>query len=408
MEFSIKRSSPEKQRTACAVVGVYENSHLDAAGKRLDAASGGYLSSVLKRGDLDGKAGSTLMLPMVPSVACERVLLVGLGKEKEFDDKAYRDTVRAAIKVVSGTGARDATLYLADLPMKKRDAAWRAEQAVLVAMDATYRFERMKSKREATAPLARITLAYDKAGDKSDMEAGTARGMAIAQGVILAKDLGNLPGNVCTPTYLAEQARELAEAHGLALEVLEQHDMERLGMGSLLSVAKGSDQPPKVIVLKYNGENGGRPVVLVGKGITFDSGGISIKPAAEMDEMKYDMCGAASVLGALRAVAEMALPLNVVGIIPTCENMPSGRANKPGDVVTSMSGQTIEVLNTDAEGRLILCDALTYAEGYEPAAVVDIATLTGACVIALGHVASGLLANKQSLAKELLDAGESS
>ncbi len=408
MEFSIKRCSPEKQRTACAVVGVYENRHLDAAAKRLDAASGGYLAEVLKRGDLDGKAGSTLMLPAVPGVPCERVLLVGLGKEKEFGDKAYRDAVRAAIKAVSGTGARDATLYLADLPMKKRAADWRAEQAVLVAMDATYRFERMKSKSEAPAPLARITLACDKAGEKTAMEAGAARGQAIAQGVNLAKDLGNLPGNVCTPTYLADQARALAETHGLALEVLEQDEMERLGMGSLLSVAKGSDEPPKFIVLQHNGANDSKPVVLVGKGITFDSGGISIKPAAEMDEMEYDMCGAASVLGALRAVAEMALPLNVVGIIPTCENMPNGRANKPGDVVTSMSGQTIEVLNTDAEGLLILCDALTYAERFEPAAVVDIATLTGACVIALGHVATGLLANKQPLAKELLGAGESS
>ncbi len=406
MEFSIKRCSPEKQRTACAVVGVYENRHLDAAAKRLDAASGGYLAEVLKRGDLDGKAGSTLMLPAVPGVPCERVLLVGLGKEKEFGDKAYRDAVRAAIKAVSGTGARDATLYLADLPMKKRAADWRAEQAVLVAMDATYRFERMKSKSEAPAPLARITLACDKAGEKTAIEAGAARGQAIAQGVNLAKDLGNLPGNVCTPTYLADQARALAETHGLALEVLEQDEMERLGMGSLLSVAKGSDEPPKFIVLQHNGANDSKPVVLVGKGITFDSGGISIKPAAEMDEMKYDMCGAASVLGALRAVAEMALPLNVVGIIPTCENMPNGRANKPGDVVTSMSGQTIEVLNTDAEGRLILCDALTYAERFEPAAVVDIATLTGACVIALGHVATGLLANDDGLARELLHAGE--
>jgi leucyl aminopeptidase len=408
VEFSIKRSSPEKQRTACAVVGVFDNRRLDAAGKRLDAAAGGYLTDVLKRGDLDGKTGTTLMLPAVPGVPCERVLMVGLGKEKDFGDKAYRDAVRAAIKAVSATGARDVILYLVDLPMKKRDAAWRAEQAVLVAMEATYRFDRMKSKSEEAAPLARIVLACDKAAEKVVMEAGAARGMAIARGVNLAKDLGNLPGNVCTPTYLADQARELAEAHGLALEVLERDEMERLGMGSLLSVAKGSDQPPKFIVLQYNGQNGGKPVVLVGKGITFDSGGISIKPAAEMDEMKYDMCGAASVLGALRAVAEMALPLNVVGIIPTCENMPNGRANKPGDVVTSMSGQTIEVLNTDAEGRLILCDALTYAERFEPAAVVDIATLTGACVIALGHVATGLLANKQTLAKELLDAGEES
>jgi leucyl aminopeptidase len=407
VEFSIKRNSPEKQRTACAVVGIHEGRRLSEAAKRLDQASSGAISNVLKRGDMEGKSGTALMLQTLAGVPCERVLLVGLGKEKEFGDKAYRDAVRAAVKTIGATGARDAILYLTDLAMKKRDAGWRAEQAVLVAMEASYRFDRMKSKRdENPPPLSRLTLNCDHAGDKAAMEAAAARGKAIAEGMNLASDLGNLPGNICTPTYLADQARALAEARGLALEVLDRDEMERLGMGSLLSVAKGSDQPPKFIVLQYNGGNGGKPVVLVGKGITFDSGGISIKPSPEMDETKYDMCGAASVLGALRAVAELALPLNVVGIIPTCENMPSGRANKPGDIVTSMSGQTIEVLNTDAEGRLILCDALTYAERFEPAAVVDIATLTGACVIALGHVATGLLANKQSLAKELLDAGE--
>jgi leucyl aminopeptidase len=379
------------------------------AAQRLDAASRGYLGAALKRGDMDGKAGSTLLLPGAPGMAFERVLLVGLGKDKEFADKAYRDAVRGALKALAATGARDAVLYLADLEVKKRDATWRAEQAVLCAMEATYRFERMKSSRDApSASLARLVLNCAENTAKAAMTEGMRRGLAIGHGMNLARDLGNLPGNVCTPSYLAEQAQSLAESHGLALEVLDRDDMERLGMGSLLSVAKGSEQPPKFIVLRYNGQNGGKPVVLVGKGITFDSGGISIKPAAEMDEMKYDMCGAASVLGALRAVAELDLNLNVVGLIPTCENMPSGGANKPGDIVTSMSGQTIEVLNTDAEGRLILCDALTYAERFGPAAVVDIATLTGACVIALGHVASGLLANKPALAKELLDAGETS
>ena len=223
----------------------------------------------------------------------------------------------------------------------------------------------------------------------------------------LAKDLGNLPGNVCTPTYLADQARALAKEHSLSVQVLERQDMEKLGMGSFLSVAKGSDEPPKFIILQHKGgSKKDKPVVLVGKGITFDSGGISLKPGADMDEMKYDMSGAASVLGALKAAAMLSLPLNVVGLIPTCENLPSGRANKPGDIVTSMSGQTIEILNTDAEGRLILCDALTYAERYEPAAVVDIATLTGACVIALGHVATGVMANNDALARELIHAGE--
>jgi len=244
-------------------------------------------------------------------------------------------------------------------------------------------------------------------GELRRAAAGLEQGLAVAHGVSLARDLGNLPGNVCTPAYLAEQAREVAKRYRMKITVLEREDMEKLGMGALLSVAAGSAQPPKLIVLEHrSGPRSQRPVALVGKGITFDTGGISLKPASEMDEMKFDMCGAASVLGTIKAAAEMKLPVNVVGLIPTSENMPGGRATKPGDIVTTMSGQTVEVLNTDAEGRLILCDALTYAERFEPAAVVDIATLTGACVIALGHVASGLFANDDALARELLAAGE--
>jgi leucyl aminopeptidase len=276
-----------------------------------------------------------------------------------------------------------------------------------VAGEVLYRFDRLKSKAgNGKTALKKIVLATEPE-QAAQTEAAVARGRAIVHGMDLARDLGNLPGNHCTPGYLAEQAKALARRQGMKIEVLERKDMEKLGMGSLLSVAKGSDEPPKLIVLRYHG--GGKddkPVVLVGKGITFDSGGISLKPAAEMDEMKYDMCGAASVLGAMQAAAELKLPLNVVGLVPTCENLPSGRANKPGDIVTSMSGQTIEVLNTDAEGRLILCDALTYAERFAPAAVVDIATLTGACVIALGGVVSGLLANDDDLAAELKKAGD--
>jgi len=407
VEFSIKSRSPEKQKTACAVVGVYEQRRLTPAAAALDQAASGALSAVLKRGDLDGKAGATLMLHHLDGLACERVLLVGLGKENEVGDKAYRDAVRAAVKAVSGTGAADAAFYLAEVPVGERLVDWKVEQAVLTIGDALYRFDRLKSdKGDDKQALRKIALMVGS-GETKAADAAAARGQAIARAVSLAKDLGNLPGNHCTPTYLADQARDLAKANGLKVQVLEQKDMEKLGMGSLLSVAKGSDQPAKFIVLQYHGgSKGAKPVVLVGKGITFDSGGISLKPAAEMDEMKYDMCGAASVLGTMQAVAELKLPLNVVGLVPTCENLPSGRANKPGDIVTSMSGQTIEVLNTDAEGRLILCDALTYAERFEPAAVIDIATLTGACVIALGNVVSGLLANDEALAREVYLAGE--
>ncbi len=409
MEFSIKVGGPEKQKTACVVVGVFDTRKLSDAAKAIDQASGGYISGVLKHGDLDGKLGSTLLLHKVPNVACDRVLLVGLGKAPEFHDKQYRDAVRAAVKALNETGAAEAMLFLSELPVKRHDAGWKVEQAVIVARDALYRFDQLKSKQDdmARRPLRRLTLALAGRGDLKAGELGLARGKAVADAMQLAKDLGNMPGNLCTPSHLAERARKLGKSHGLAVEVLERADMEKLGMGSFLSVAKGSRQPPKFIIIQHKGgSKKDKPVVLVGKGITFDAGGISLKPAGEMDEMKYDMSGAASVLATMQAVAELKLPLNVVALIPTCENLPDGAANKPGDIVTSMSGQTIEVLNTDAEGRLILCDALTYAERFEPVAVVDVATLTGACVIALGHVATGLLANNDALAHELTRAGE--
>lgn len=408
MEFSIKVGGPEKQKTACVAVGVFDMRKLSDAGKAIDHASGGHLSEILKHGDMDGKLGATLLLHKVPNLPCERVLLVGLGKAGDFHEKQYRDAVHAAVKALNETGAAEATFYLSELPVRNCDAAWKIEQAVIVAREALYRFDQLKSKQgTARRPLRRLVFSLAGRGDVKAGELGLSRGVAIADAMQLAKDLGNLPGNICTPSHLADQARKLGKRPGLSVQVLERADMEKLGMGSLLSVAKGSRQPPKFIVMQHKGGNKkDKPVVLVGKGITFDAGGISLKPAGEMDEMKYDMSGAASVLATMQAVAELKLPLNVVALIPTCENLPDGAANKPGDIVTSMSGQTIEVLNTDAEGRLILCDALTYAERFEPAAVVDVATLTGACVIALGHVATGLLANNDSLARELVRAGE--
>ncbi len=406
MEFSTKRGTPEKRATPCIALGVYAGHKLSASAETLDRASQGSLREVLRRGDMEGKLGSTLLLYRVPGVEAERVLLVGLGAEADLREREYRDAARAAVKAAQETGAGSATLCFTEIRAGRRDAAWKARQVALVAAECAYRFDSMKSKKSEPRPLANIEL-LTAARDASAAARGLREGSAIATGMSLAKDLGNLPGNVCTPAFLAEQARKIAREWKLGVEVLERKDMEKLGMGSLLSVAQGSRQPPKLIVLKYSGgAKTAKPVVLVGKGVTFDTGGISLKPGAEMDEMKFDMCGAASVLGALRACAEMKLRLNVVGIIPTTDNMPGGAATKPGDIVTSMSGQTIEVLNTDAEGRLILCDALTYAERFEPAAVVDIATLTGACVIALGHVASGLFSNKEALARELLAAGE--
>ncbi len=406
MEFSTNRGIPEKRATPCIAVGVYAGHKLSAAAETLDRASKGGVREVVRRGDMEGKLGATLLLYRVPGVAAERVLLVGLGDETALREREYREAARAAVKAAQETGAGSATLCFTEIRVGRRDSAWKARQVALVAAECAYRFECMKSKKSDPRPLAHIEL-MAAARDAAAVARGLRQGAAIGAGVSLAKDLGNLPANVCTPTYLAEQARKIARDWKLEVEVLTRKDMEKLRMGSLLSVAQGSRQAPKLIVLNYaGGPKKARPVVLVGKGITFDTGGISLKPSPEMDEMKFDMCGAASVLGALRACAEMKLKLNVVGIIPTTENMPGGAATKPGDIVTSMSGQTIEVLNTDAEGRLILCDALTYAERFKPEAVVDIATLTGACVIALGHVASALYSNKEALARELLAAGD--
>lgn len=408
MEFSVKSGTPEKQRSGCIVVGVYEARKLSAVAHQIDEVSGGAIGAIVRRGDLDGKPGQTLLLHNIPNLPSERVLLVGCGKEKEFTDSRYRDATAKAVTALKDTGATEITSYLTELDVKGRDIFWKVRQAVEVSESALYRFDRLKTKlNNNRRALRRVVLAVPKRSDLGAGEQAIKEAQAVAEGVRLARDLGNLPGNLCTPTYLAEQAVEIGKQYGLKTTVLEKEDMQRLGMGALLSVSRGSRQPPKLIVLEYRGgKEKEAPVVLVGKGLTFDAGGISIKPAASMDEMKFDMCGGASVLGAVKAAAELNLPINIVGIIPSSENLPDGDANKPGDIVTSMSGQTVEVLNTDAEGRLILCDALTYAERYEPAVVIDIATLTGACVIALGAHASGLLANNDPLAREISNAGK--
>ena len=410
MEFTIKSGSPEKQRSACVVVGVFDNRKLSLSAELIDRASNGYVSEIIRRGDMEGKLGATLLLHNVRGTLADRVLLVGLGKERDFRDREFRSAIRSAVKLLNETGSYEAVVYLTEEKVKRREVAWRVEHAVVVAMESVYRFEQMKSQpTEVRRPLRKLTLSVPQRSDLTAGEAAAARGLAIAHGIDMARDLGNMPGNLCTPTYLAERATQLGiEFPEIKVTILERKECEELGMGSFLSVTNGSDQPPRFIVFEYMQSKKGsaKPCVLVGKGITFDTGGISIKPAAAMDEMKFDMCGAASVFGTFRTIAELKAPVNLVGLIPACENMPSGRATKPGDVVTSMSGQTIEVLNTDAEGRLILADALTYAERFEPEAVVDIATLTGAMVVALGHVASGLFSNNETLARALLAAGD--
>ncbi len=408
MEFSIKQGNPEKLKSGCVVVGVFEGGKLSTSAQALDKAAKNVLSDLIAQGDISGKAASTLLLHKLPGVAAERVLLVGLGKANQLDNKTSLDILRATFTALNGTPAKEATLFLIDESIGK-SAEWVIKQAVFTAAEQAFRADGMKSKPSKAATLKQIniaTLEKPAAALKQALDQAT----ATVQGINLAKTLGNLPGNICTPSYLASKALALSKEHkSIKTTVLEEKDMQKLGMGSFLSVTRGSEQPAKLITLEYYGaDKKHKPIVLVGKGITFDTGGISLKPGAEMDEMKYDMCGAASVLGTLQAIAGMGLKINVVGVIPTCENMPSGAATKPGDIVTSMSGQTIEILNTDAEGRLILCDALTYSAKFNPDTVIDIATLTGACVVALGHIASGLFANEEKLAQELLAAGEQS
>jgi leucyl aminopeptidase len=409
MEYFVKSTNPAKRRTPCLVLGVLSKQKLSAPAEAVDKASDGFLGRLVKQGDMDGDLGQTLMLYQVPGINAERVLLVGCGKHRELTPAAYRKIVAAATRVLQQGPTTSATWCVTEPLPKGASIYGLARDTVLAAEDTLYRFDQCKSKAEPPKhPLTRLDLLIGSDLDRDEAARGLAHGIAMASGVTLAKDLGNLPGNICTPSYLAERALDLAkDCQSLRVRVLEAEDMKKLGMGALLSVASGSRQPPKLIVMEYSGGKGSeKPVVLVGKGLTFDAGGISIKPAADMDQMKYDMCGGASVIGALKACADLGLPLNVVGLVPSSENLPDGAANKPGDIVTSMSGQTIEILNTDAEGRLILCDTLTYAERYEPVAVIDVATLTGACIIALGHFASGLMANDERLAAEVLEAGE--
>ncbi|AWN16907.1 leucyl aminopeptidase [Salinisphaera sp. LB1] len=412
MEYLVKSGSPEKQRVGCVIVGIFDRRKPSTQAEALDVASGGLIASVMRRGDMDGKLGQTTLLHGMEDLFCDRILLVGCGKERDFNARAYQKACAAAAAELDTMGGVDAAFYLTELNVRGRDDfGWSVKQALLTVEDAFYRFEACKgpSFEKHTRKLSRLVFQVPRRSDLPAAERGVNEGVATANGVKMAKDLANMPGNICTPTYLAEQATALSErSHGVKTQVLEEADMEALGMGALLGVSRGSSQPAKFIVMEYmNGAKSDKPTVLVGKGVTFDAGGISLKPGAAMDEMKYDMGGAASVFGAMEAAVELELPINLVGVIAATENLPDGNAYKPGDILTSMSGQTIEILNTDAEGRLALADALTYVErNYDADAVVDMATLTGAAVIALGHHASALYGNNSPLRRALRDAGE--
>ncbi|TWC37025.1 aminopeptidase A [Pseudomonas sp. SJZ079] len=408
MEFIVKSARPETLKTATLVIAVGEGCTLGETAKAIDSASAGAISTLLKRGDLSGKLGQTLLAHSLPNLKAERVLLVGTGKDAELSDRQLRKLLGAVYAVLKGLGGNDAVLALGEVPVKNRNSYGKTRLMVETLADSGYQFDRFKSQKAESIALKKLTLLSTKA-TQAEVERGAKHAQAIAAGMAFTKDLGNLPPNLCHPSFLAEEAKTLAKGHkNLKVEILDEKKLKELGAGAFLAVSQGSEQPPRMIVLNYQGgKKTEKPFALVGKGVTFDTGGISIKPAAGMDEMKYDMCGAASVLGTLRAVLELQLPINLVCLLACAENMPSGRATRPGDIVTSMSGQTVEILNTDAEGRLVLCDTLTYAERFKPQAVIDIATLTGACIVALGANTSGLMGNDDKLLEQLLAAGRS-
>lgn len=397
-------ANPTTTQTDSVIVGVYADKTLSQAAHLIDQASNGAVQNHVALGDFTGEKNTASVLYHVANVASSRVVLVGLGDKAKFGLEALNAATRTAASTLKKANLTKASSFLVEeLPSEQQAQAVR--QSLLTLGDVFYTFSHYKSKPETAPNLAEWTLAQTNNWEGTQ---ALAQGIAIQRGAYLARDLGNAPANVCTPTYLAQAAQKVVDQFPqVQITVLEESDMEALGMGSFMSVSKGSDQPGKMIILQYQGAKAeDAPVVLVGKGITFDTGGISLKPGLAMDEMKYDMSGAASVLGTFQAAVEMQLPLNVVMIMAAAENMPSGRASKPSDIVTSMSGKTIEILNTDAEGRLVLCDALTYAERFKPAAVVDVATLTGACITALGHHTSGMLSNNDALAAELWSAGQ--
>lgn len=410
MEISVKTLNLETVKSPCLVVGVNDKRKLTDSAKQIDTLSKGFISKLLRRGDISGDIGDSLILHDVPGLKSERVLLVGCGKTNEITHQKFQTIVTNTSSTLSKANIKNAVICLADLDSKVLSKSMQIRLSAEALHQNNYRFSELIKEKSPSLVKVTLHLADKKSAAMKKAKLAVQIGNAIGLGRNTARDLGNLPGNICTPTYLAKQASHYDKSYAkLKTTILNQKEMEKLGMGSLLSVSRGSRTPPKFIVMQYSGgKKADQPYVLVGKGVTFDSGGISIKPGAAMDEMKFDMCGAASVMGTIVTVNELKLPINVVAIVPSVENMPDGNASKPGDIVTSMSGQTIEVLNTDAEGRLILCDALTYSEKFKPKAVIDVATLTGACVMALGAHPAGLLSNKQKLADQILAAGTES
>ena len=410
MRYSIKAGAIDKLPTECLVVPVWSKNTLSAEAKHLDGASGKALSAILKSGDFNGKLGETILLYKPKGISAQRLILVGAGDRKKLNARNAAKLVKAAASAVSKTQASNAHFALASAVITDREYPWLTARVAQELEDVCYRYDATKSKKGKKPATKSASVSPPAGARRKTIDESLRTGQAIGKAINRAKHLGNLPGNVCTPSFLANEAQALATRNkSVTTQVLSEKQMARLGMGSLLSVSAGSVEEAKLVVMQYKGAaSSSRPYALVGKGITFDTGGISLKPGGGMDEMKFDMCGAASVIATLGCVAELKLPINVVAIVAAAENMPGSKATKPGDIVTSMSGKTIEILNTDAEGRLVLCDALTYAERYKPRTIIDIATLTGAAVATFGSQANALLSNDDKLAATLLECGEES
>jgi len=412
VEIAVQCQNPTTDNSDCVVVGIYEGGILSPAATLVDLASGGALRALLDTGDFTGDCGDTQLLYQVPGMAAARVLVLGLGSHGKVKDSQFRKAALAAARALQGARVGRASLHLLDTPVIRRSAPACAKILVQAVTDAEYHFDRHKKPADAPQrPISELQLSISEndTAALAELQGAVAEAHATARAVAWTRDMANEPGNICTPTWLAEQAEAMAGRLGIKSTILGPDAMEALGMHLLLGVAHGSRQPPRLIILEYRGgaENQA-PIVLVGKGITFDAGGISLKPADKMDEMKYDMCGGASALAAIQAAAELQLPLNIVTVVPASENLPDGQATKPGDIHRSMNGLSVEVVNTDAEGRLILADTLTYVERFEPDVVIDMATLTGACIIALGHQTAAVMGNHEGLVHELIAAGKES
>lgn len=407
MQYKITTESAEALNTGVLILPIFQPRTLIQDIQIFDEISEGYLSKILTRGDIKGEIGETLLLQDVANLVAERVLLVGCGEgKKALTVMQYKKIVTSAAKALQGLSAESAVSLLDKIEVSERGSYWKTRFFVETFADTNYTYDEYKTKKSPVNSLKHITLQV-KVDKVSAAEKALAHSQAISCGMKATRDVANCPPNVCTPAYLAQQAQALTDSNSLMnLDIIDEAQMAELSMNAYLAVSSGSQHDAMMSIMHFNNHpnKDAKPIVLVGKGLTFDAGGISLKPAANMDEMKYDMGGAATVLGVMHAVAKLQLPLNIIGVMAGCENLPDGKAYRPGDILTSMSGQTIEVLNTDAEGRLVLCDALTYVERFDPAQVIDIATLTGACVVALGQHNSGLLTNDETMASALLNA----